>query len=110
MAADLVLDERDAVLLDRLAARIVELRLETPAILTLETARPMSLLTSQAMVFFEPFVQALFRLPDYRRFAALVEYREALEALSRRIEFHADARERGEAAAKAAGAGRREPS
>ena len=110
MGADPVLDERDAGLLDRLASRIVELRLETPAILTLETARPMSLLTSQAMVFFEPFVQALLRLPDYRRFAALVEHREALEALSRRIEFHADARETGEAAAKAARAGRREPS
>jgi hypothetical protein len=102
MAADLVLDERDAGLLDRLASRIVELRLETAAILALETARPMSLLTSQAMVFFEPFVQALFRLPDYRRFAALIERREALEALARRIEYHADARAAGDAAARAA--------
>ncbi len=92
MAAEPVLDERDAGLLDRLAVRIVELRLETAAILTLETARPMSLLTSQAMVFFEPFVQALFRMPDYRRFAALAGRREALEALLSRIEFHAAAR------------------
>jgi hypothetical protein len=108
MAADFVLDERDAGLLDRLASRIAELRLEAPAILTLETARPMSLLTSQAMVFFEPFVQALFRLPDYRRFAALVEHREALEVLSHRIEFHAAARVTGEAASRATGAGGRE--
>ena len=50
-------------LLDRLAVRIVELRLETPAILTLETARPLSLLAAQAMMFFEPFAQALFRFP-----------------------------------------------
>jgi hypothetical protein len=100
--ADLALEPGDAELLDRLAARIVELRLETPAILTLETARPASLLASQAMVFFEPFVQALFRLPDYRRFAALVERRVALEELTRRIEARADERMSAEAAAKAA--------
>ena len=102
MSADLTLEPADAELLDRLATRIVDLRLETPAILTLETARPASLLASQAMVFFEPFVQALFRLPDYRRFAALVERREALEELTLRIEARADERMTAEAAAKAA--------
>jgi hypothetical protein len=45
------------------------------------------------MLFFEPFAQALFRLPDYRRVAALVERREALEALSALIERAADERE-----------------
>src|SRR5439155_119917 len=37
----------DQALLDRLASRIVELRLELPAILTLETCRPLSLLAGQ---------------------------------------------------------------
>ena len=58
--------------------------MEVPAILTLETGRPLSLVAGQAMIFFEPIVLALFRLPDYRRFAALIERREALEALIRR--------------------------
>jgi hypothetical protein len=84
----------DRALIERLAARIVELRLETPAILTLETARPVSLVAGQAMLFFEPIVQALFRLPDYRRFAALAERRDALEALTVAIEQAAEARER----------------
>ena len=79
----------DVALLDRLAARIVELRLETPAILALETARPLSLVAGQAMVFLEPIVQSLFRLPDYRRFAALVERRECLGVLVDRIEARA---------------------
>jgi len=87
----------DVALLDRLAARIVELRLETPAILALETARPLSLVAGQAMVFFEPIVQSLFRLPDYRRFASLVERRECLGVLVDRIEARAG--ERGAAAA-----------
>jgi len=79
----------DVALLDRLATRIAELRLETPAILALETARPLSLVAGQAMLFFEPIVQALFRLPDYRRFAALAERRECLAILVDRIEARA---------------------
>ncbi len=102
MDADPALADQDAALLDRLAERIVELRLETPALLTLETARPVSLLTSQAMVFFEPFVQALFRLPDYRRFAALAERRVTLDELAHRIEARTDARAAGEAAERSA--------
>ena len=37
----------DAAVLDRLAARVVELRMETPAILALETARPLSVIAGQ---------------------------------------------------------------
>ena len=92
MAAEALTDD-DRALLERLARRVVELRLETPALLTLETARPLSVLAGQAMLFFEPFAQALFRLPDYRRIAALVERREAMEALASMIERAADERE-----------------
>ena len=92
MAAE-PLSEDDRALLERLAKRVVELRLETPALLTLETARPLSVLAGQAMLFFEPFAQAMFRLPDYRRVAALVERRDALEALATAIEHAAAERE-----------------
>ena len=91
MAADALTDD-DRALLERLARRVVELRLETPALLTLETARPLSVLAGQAMLFFEPFAQALFRLPDYRRIAALVERRDAMEVLASLIERAADER------------------
>ena len=93
MSEAAALAPEDRELLARLAARVVELRLETPAILTLETARPLSVVAGQAMLFFEPFAQALFRLPDYRRLAALVERREAMEALAAMIERAADERE-----------------
>ncbi len=83
----------DVALLDRLASRIVELRLELPAILTLETCRPLSLLAGQTMAFFEPLATAVFPLPDYRRFAALIERRETVEALLRTIEKHVDQRD-----------------
>lgn len=88
------LSPEDRALLEKLAQRVVDLRLETPAILTLEGARPLSVLAGQAMLFFEPLAQALFRFGDYRRLAALVERRDALEALTRMIEDRAERRER----------------
>lgn len=97
----------DLDLLDRLAARVVELRMETPAILALEGGRPLTVVASQAMIFFEPMVAAFFRLPDYRRFATLVERRETVEHLLQRIESRAEAARDERAAARRASAGPR---
>ena len=80
----------DRELIERLAGRVVELRLEVPAVLTLETSKPLSLLAGQTLTFFEPMVQAMFSFPDYRRFAALIERREVLEALTEAIERRAE--------------------
>ncbi|HTR97628.1 MAG TPA: hypothetical protein VMH61_06970 [Candidatus Acidoferrales bacterium] len=101
MGADVALDPHDRALIERVAGRIAELRLETPALLTLETARPVSLLASQTLAFFEPFVQALFVLPDYRRFASLLERREAIEQLASRVEQLAAERQAREASRRA---------
>jgi hypothetical protein len=84
-----LLADEDRALLVRVASRVVELRLEVPAIMALETVAPVSLLAGQAMVFFEPVVSVLLRLRDYRRFARLVERRDALETLGRLIETRA---------------------
>jgi hypothetical protein len=94
MSAPEPLAAEDQALLEKLATRVVELRMETPAILTLETVRPMAFLSSQAMIFFEPFAQMLFRAPDYQRFTRLVSRQEALEFLTTAIEARADARDR----------------
>jgi hypothetical protein len=91
MASEPTLDPEDRALLERLADRIVELHLEVPAILTLETARPLSVVAGQALTFFEPIIRSLFRLPDYERFARLVQRREHLETFERLIEQRADA-------------------
>jgi hypothetical protein len=85
------LSAEDLALLDRVAGRVVELRLEIPAILTLESVRPLTVIASQAMIFFEPMVQSLFRFSDYRRFTALIERREVPGLLVDRIERAAEA-------------------
>jgi hypothetical protein len=102
------LGAEDQALLDRVAARVVELHMEVPAILTLETAKPLTVIASQTLIFFEPMVQSLFRFSDYRRFAALVERRDVMEALIRRIETAADEARVKRAAARRAAGGRRD--
>ena len=83
----------DQALLDRLAAWIAVRRLETPAVLFLESVRPLSFVGAQAMYFLEPFARALFATPDYERLARLMERRSNLELLVRAIELAADRRE-----------------
>lgn len=80
----------DEALLDKLAARVVGLRMEVPAILTLESSKPVTVIASQALIFFEPMIQALFRFTDYRRFTALIERRDVIESLIVRIEAESD--------------------
>ena len=84
------LSAEDEALLDRLAVRAVQLRMEVPAILTLETSKPVTVIASQALIFFEPMIQALFRFTDYRRFTALIERRDVIESLIARIEAESD--------------------
>ena len=88
-----VLSPEDQALFDRLAAWLVERRLETPAVLFLESVRPMSFVGAQAMHFFEPFARALFAVHDYESVARLMERRSNLELLVRAIETAADRRQ-----------------
>ena len=76
--------------MDRLAEVTVRYRMAVPAILFLESVKPLSFIGSQAMYFFEPMVRALFPLPEYERVASLMERRESLEALLVRIEQQDD--------------------
>ncbi len=76
----------DLAFLDRLSQWIAERRMATPAVLFLESVKPMSFVGSQAMVFFEPMVKALFTGHGYTRFAALMEHRENMEVFLQRIE------------------------
>ena len=86
-------DLTDEEILSRLANWVVEL----PAILFLESHRPLSFVGSQALIFaspivsfFEPFLRSLFGpgydQKSYQRFAELMEDRSNLELLIIEIE------------------------
>jgi hypothetical protein len=84
------LSPEDEALLERLATRVVELRMEVPAILALETAKPVNVIASQALIFFEPLIQSVFGFAGYRRFTTLIERRDVMESLLTRIEQGAE--------------------
>jgi hypothetical protein len=104
MPAEAPLAADDRALIERVATRVVALGLDVPALLAIETATPLSVVAGQAMLFFEPFLGMALPVGDVRRFARLVERRDALAALAAAIESGA---ERKLAARRAAAAARR---
>lgn len=73
-------------ILEKVAKKVVNWRMAVPAIMALETAKPLSFIGSQAMVFFEPIVQSLFSIKHYDAFRELMEDRENVERLLLLIE------------------------
>ena len=73
-------------ILKKVADEIVSRRLTAPAIFVLESYSPLSFIGSQAMIALEPFIHAIFALPDYRKFALMMERRENVQKLMTLIE------------------------
>lgn len=92
-----VTPERKQELFQKVAQRIVDLRLTPLAIVTLESVKPLTFVGSQLMVFFQPIFTALFPFRQYDEFAALLEERENVEELIRMIEKLEDVRKHGKA-------------
>ena len=79
-------DLDDLASLDRLAKFIVSRRLETPAILFLQSCIPLSYIGSQVMVGLEPIVGPLFPQKDWERLARIFERRDGIDRLTAKIE------------------------
>jgi len=80
------LTERQEQLLEKLAHKVVDLRMSAMAIFILESMKPLSFVSSQVMVFFEPIVQTFFEFKDYETLRETIEQRENVEHFIRRIE------------------------
>jgi len=80
------LTEDEARVMQKLAAKVVEWKMAVPAILFLESVKPLNFIGAQMMIFFEPFVQTLFNIKDYDTFRELMERRENVERLLLKIE------------------------
>ena len=72
------LTERQRELLDKLADRVVRLRMTVPAVMFLESVRPMNYVGSQVMVFFAPIVRGFFGLPEWDEVRLILERRESI--------------------------------
>ncbi len=73
-------------LLERLARRIVDLRLTAPAILFLEAYKPLAFLGTQLFWITQPFLSLVFNSDDVRELALLMQDDTSTEALLARLE------------------------
>lgn len=81
------LSQKEQEILFKLADFVVRKGMTVPAILTLETVKPLNYIGSQAMVFLEPFVQAVIRdVSGYNTFRHMMEKRDNVERLLQKIE------------------------
>jgi hypothetical protein len=77
---------------EKVARLTVRFGLTVPAILFLESMKPMSFVGSQAMLALSPFVNVLASRAEWDALQALLEDRRGIEVVIRRIEETASAR------------------
>ena len=74
-------------MVEKLAAKVVEWKMAVPAVLFLESVKPLNFVGSQALIFFSPIATTIFSPSDYAELTALLERRGNLEILLKRIEL-----------------------
>lgn len=73
-------------LFSKLADKVVGLGFALPAVLFLETLRPVNFIGSQVMLFFAPMIRTWFTLREYDLIQQALEHRETLAYLTDLIE------------------------
>ena len=79
-------NEEQRLIVDRLAREVVRRRLTSPALLTLELARPLNYMSAQVLHFFQPFLSVIGDAAAYEEFASFLEQRGSIEYISGRVE------------------------
>lgn len=78
--------EDEERVLTKVAERVVRWKMTVPAIVFLESVKPLNYIGSQTLVFFEPIVQSIFSFKEYDSFRRAMERRENVERLMQKIE------------------------
>jgi hypothetical protein len=73
-------------LVDRVCRQIIVRELTTPAMLFLETVRPLNYVTGQTLQFFTPLLSAVGGATAAEQFATFLEHRGSIDYLCRRVE------------------------
>ncbi|MDP8268616.1 MAG: hypothetical protein RAP70_11665 [Candidatus Celaenobacter antarcticus] len=79
-------EERAIELIDRLSKFIAKKRMAAPAIMTIESLRPLARIGSQLMHFLAPFAEIIFNAKEYQEFAVLLENENYVGLLIKRID------------------------
>ena len=79
-------EERAIELIEKLSNFIAKKRMAAPAIMTIESLRPLARIGSQLMHFLAPFAEIIFNPKEYQEFAVLLENEEYVRLLIKRID------------------------
>lgn len=78
--------EEKQALIEKLARSVVSRRLTTPAILFLESVKPLNFVGNQVMLALDPIIKIFATIENYGKVASLLEDRENIETLILKIE------------------------
>lgn len=80
------IEDCDTALISKLADFVVRRNMSVPAIMFLDSVRPLNFVGSQAMVFFNPILSRFFTRDEYDKLATILEKREVIDLLIKEIE------------------------
>jgi len=80
--------EKQKEVADFVTSEVVRRQMASPALLFLETIRPLNFIGSQVMHYFQPIVSAILTTDRYSQFASFLEHRKSVDYLCERIEFY----------------------
>lgn len=78
--------ERAIELIEKISRYIAERRMAAPAIMAIESLRPLNFVGSQVMYFLAPFAEVIFKPKEYEELAALIEKDEYINLMLKRID------------------------
>ena len=84
---DTVFTEEQKNLVDKVCREISRRHLTTPALIFLESFRPLNYIGSQILHYFHPFISAITNANGYRIFTEFLEKRSSVDYLYDRIEY-----------------------
>ncbi len=82
---ELTPESRDK-LIDEIAKKVVDRRLETPTIMFLEMNKPVAFFAGQSILMGSPFLAPIFGMEGVQKYSQLFSSRENVELLVQRIE------------------------
>lgn len=84
--ADEDFNEEELKLLDKIAEAVIKRKMAMPAIMFLESVRPLNFLGSQALVFLQPIVGLVISTAEMERAGQILERRKSIGVLIDKIE------------------------
>ncbi|HHE38550.1 MAG TPA: hypothetical protein ENL20_08265 [Candidatus Cloacimonetes bacterium] len=79
-------EERAIEMVEKISQFIVKKRMAAPALMTIESLRPLNFIGSQLLYFLAPFAEVIFNAKEYQEFAALLEKDEYIKLMLKRID------------------------